>query len=87
MRACTNLQNYANDRLRLKGFLFLNEVYQMIGFEESKAGQIVGWVYDKNNPEMQDIVDFGIFTSDNSRFVNGDERAVWLCISKPKYHL
>lgn len=73
-----NLQNYANDRLRLKGFLFLNELYQMIGFEETKAGQIVGWVYDKNNPEMQDVIDFGIFTSANARFVNGDERSVWL---------
>ena len=73
-----NLQNYANDRLRLKGFLFLNEVYQMIGFEETKAGQIVGWVYDKKNPEMQDVVDFGIFTMNNARFVNGDERSVWL---------
>lgn len=73
-----NLQNYANDRLRLKGFLFLNEVYQMIGFEESKAGQIVGWFYDPKNPELQNHVDFGIFTSCNSRFVNGDERSVWL---------
>ena len=73
-----NLQNYANDRLRLKGFLFLNEVYQMIGFEETKAGQIVGWFYDPKHPELQNHVDFGIFTACNSRFVNGDERSVWL---------
>lgn len=73
-----NLQNYANDRLRLKGFLFLNEVYQMIGFEETKAGQIVGWFYDPKNSELQNHVDFGIFTACNSRFVNGDERSVWL---------
>lgn len=73
-----NLQNYANDRLRLKGYLFLNEVYQMIGFEESKAGQIVGWFYDPENPELQNHVDFGIFTAANSKFVNCDERSVWL---------
>lgn len=73
-----NLQNYANDRLRLKGYLFLNEVYQMIGFEETKAGQIVGWFYDPENPELQNHVDFGIFTTFNSRFVNNLERSVWL---------
>ena len=53
-------QQYANDLLRVKGRLFLNEVYDMLGIPMSKAGQIVGWVYDKENSVGDNFVDFGI---------------------------
>lgn len=60
-------QRYANDLLRSKKRLFLNEVYDMLGFPRTKAGQVVGWVYD---PEMNGIgdnyVDFGIFASSDN---------------------
>lgn len=74
-------QNWANDKLKAKGFLFLNEVYDMLGFPRTKAGQIVGWVYDEKNPIGDNFVDFGIYNLDNPaniRFVNGDERSILL---------
>ena len=74
-------QNWANDKLKAKGFLFLNEVYDMLGFPRTKAGQIVGWVYDEENPIGDNFVDFGIYNLDNPaniRFVNGDERSILL---------
>lgn len=74
-------QNYANDLLRTKGFLFLNEVYEMLGIPKSKAGQIVGWVYDKENPIGDNYVDFGIYdvrNKDKRMFVNGRERSILL---------
>lgn len=74
-------QNYANDVLKLKGHLFLNEVYDMLGMPRSKAGQIVGWVYDEKNPVGDNFVDFGIYNMDNERaraFVNGYERTILL---------
>lgn len=50
-------QNWCNDLLNARGYLFLNEVYQMLGFEPVKEGQVVGWV--KNNPRGGDnYVDF-----------------------------
>ena len=37
-------ENFANDKLRIQGILFLNEVYDMLGLPRTKAGQVVGWV-------------------------------------------
>jgi hypothetical protein len=74
-------QAYANDLLRARGRLFLNEVYEMLGIEKSKAGQVVGWVYDDKNPIGDNFVDFGIFDMSKERvraFVNGYEPNILL---------
>ena len=69
---------YANEKLKAKGYLFLNEVYSMLGIQETKAGQMIGWVYD---PEVEHKIDFGIYDlyrDSNRRFVNGVERSILL---------
>ena len=74
-------QQYANDLLRAKGRLFLNDVYDMLGIEKTKAGQIVGWVYDPENPNGDNFVDFGIYDMSKERvraFVNGYEATILL---------
>lgn len=77
-------QNVANERLQRQGFLFLNDVYEMLGFDKSRAGQVVGWLYRPEDPEHEgeNFISFGIFNqieSEASRnFVNGKERSVWL---------
>lgn len=70
-------QNYANDLLKARGHLFLNEVYDMLGLDRSKAGQVVGWVISN---EGDNYVDFGLFDDrDNVRdFVNGREGSILL---------
>lgn len=54
-------QNYANDILKARGHIFLNEVLDRLGFERTKAGQIVGWVYNPDNSKTDNYVDFRIF--------------------------
>ena len=74
-------QNYANDLLKAQGYLFLNEVYEMLGFPRTKAGQVVGWIFDEENPVGDNYVDFGIYDIHkpaNVDFVNGRERSIWL---------
>lgn len=74
-------QNYANELLKSKGHLFLNEVYEMLGAPKTKYGQVVGWIYDEKNPVGDNFVDFGIFDiyKEKSRdFVNGYERTIIL---------
>lgn len=64
-------QNYANDKLRHRGYLFLNEIYDMLGMARTKAGQVVGWIYDENNLIGDNYVDFDIFNECNRDFING----------------
>ena len=74
-------QQYANDLLRAKGRLFLNDVYDMLGIDKTKAGQIVGWIYDPKNTKGDNFVDFGIYNMSNDRvraFVNGYEPTILL---------
>lgn len=74
-------QNWANDLLKRKGHLFLNEVYDMLGIPRTKAGQIVGWIYDEDHPNGDNFVDFGIYDLNRERardFVNGYERTILL---------
>lgn len=74
-------QSHANDLLKRDGYLFLNDVYKALGLEPSKAGQVIGWIYDENNPVGDNFVDFGIFNGDSEatrRFVNGYENTILL---------
>ena len=76
-------QSYANDLLRVKGYLFLNDVYEMLGFPRTIAGQSIGWLYDPKNcdHEGDNFVDFGLLDvrkQGTRDFVNGYESAILL---------
>ncbi len=74
-------QDYANDMLKHKGHLFLNEVYDMFNIPRTKAGQAVGWIYDETLSSGDNYVDFGIYDltdEDKRRFVNGKEKVILL---------
>jgi hypothetical protein len=68
-------QQIANDMLRAHGFLFLNEVYDLLGLEKTIAGQSVGWVYDSDNNVGDNYVDFGIYdvSKETSRRLNPED--------------
>lgn len=72
-------QNILNDQLRARGFVLLNDVYDALGFERTKAGTIVGW---KLNGRGDDYIDFGVWDSNNMRelnsFMRGDTDSIFL---------
>lgn len=74
-----NQQNYVNDLLRARGHVFLNEVYERLGLDHTKAGAIVGWVMGDDG---DNYIDFGVFTNDAEPrvrdFVNGREGSILL---------
>lgn len=74
-----SVQNWANDMLRVRGHVFLNEIFDYLGMERSAMGSLVGWVYDA---EMGDHrVDLGLDDQTNEMaqlFVRGIEPNVWL---------
>lgn len=59
----------ANLKLQAQGHLFLNEVWDLLGMERTKAGSIVGWVKDSENGDG--VIDFGLYSECNSAFMNG----------------
>ena len=75
-------EQYANDLLVSRGYLYLNEVYENLGLNKTKAGQIVGWIYDPEHNDVGDnYVDFGIYNVNHRNcidFVNGDCEAILL---------
>lgn len=70
-------QNHANDLLRIRGHLFLNEVFDMLDLPRTTMGSVCGWVYG----EGDSFVDFGVWDADREGardFVNGRERSILL---------
>lgn len=74
-------QNFMNEKLLAQGHVYLNEVYDALGIPRSKAGQIVGWVYNPENPVGDNYIDFGIYQTNRAvarDFVNGYEKVILL---------
>lgn len=72
------IQDEMNYILKIKGHVFLNEVYDRLGFPRTYAGQFVGWVYGGNGDNK---IDFGIYDITDkmkTAFVNGWEPSIML---------
>ena len=72
-------QNFLNQRLQARGYVFLNEMYKALGIPETQAGQTIGWSLA---PDHNNYVSFGIFENIDDpqvrAFVNGNERSILL---------
>lgn len=68
---------YLNYKFHARGHMFLNEVYEALGFEHTQAGSVVGWVLEEDG---DNYIDIGLFNgnSKNNEFVNNMERSIWL---------
>lgn len=65
---------YFEDRLRIRGRVFLNEIYEYMGYEPTEAGTQVGWIRDANLiGEGDGFISFGLEgNSENAlKFMNG----------------
>lgn len=69
-------EEFANQKLRAQGYLFLSDVYKVLGFRDDRASHCVGWVFDEDNPKGDNYVSFGF--RDNPEFMNGHEPSVIL---------
>lgn len=56
-------QRALNNRLRTRGFVFLNEAYEALGFPATQEGQVVGWWWDGDG---DNFIDFGVFDGPNT---------------------
>ena len=77
----SGVQSYFNDRLRLRGYVFLNEVYEYLNYAPIQEGQYLGWYYDPDDETLHNCIDFGIYDIHDVQkrnFVNGVENVVLL---------
>lgn len=70
----------ANDKLQRQGYLYLEDVYKMLGFYPTIVSKKAGWIYDPEyNGGQYGIVDFGLDDPNSlsaARFKEGLERNV-----------
>ena len=52
------IENWANDMLKSRGHIFLNEILDELGLKRTPEGAIVGWVMGSGG---DDYVDFGVY--------------------------
>lgn len=70
-------QNIMNDILHTRGHVFLNEVYDALGFPHTPQGAVLGWIDGGDD----DCIDFGLYDpnkEDVRRFVNGVDNVIML---------
>lgn len=78
-----DVQEQANNKLKAQGHLFLNEVYDMLGVQRTRAGAVVGWIFNPRNENIDSCVDLGLYAIKdnklvNEEFINGYEYNVLL---------
>ena len=84
-------ENYANDLLEARGYVFLNEVRRFLGYKPTQHGCIMGWTCKPSDPlSVKRRISFGIFDlgvhqdEATKAFVEGIERNVWLTFNVDK---
>jgi len=74
-------QSELNDLLRYQGHLFLNQAYDILGFEPTIAGQEVGWLKNPKEGEGDGYVSLGVWDNGTYRgieWLNGNADSILL---------
>lgn len=88
-----HIESWFNETLRARGYVFLDEVYDALGFgsaisplheHQLLAARSYGWIYDMHDTTRQNFISFGLHDSEGRlkeqsiNLKNGAAEAVWL---------
>lgn len=78
-----NQQRFANEKLSRRGYLYLCEVYEALGFAETPISRVVGWKVRYNPDGSRDIpfVDLGLDKRQPDDWTYSRENAIYLDIN------
>lgn len=71
-------QQWADNKLKLEGFIFLNDVLDRLGLPRTKSGQVVGW---RSNGDGDGFVEFGIVDCSTNEGPTWNDNAYDLCFN------
>lgn len=73
------MQNWANNLLKTRGHVFLNEVYEALGFPHTPTGALVGWVLTDDG-STDNVIDFGLYNDPDGyrKFIDEREKNILL---------
>ena len=70
-------ERLANMKLKAQGYLFLKDVYKMLGLDENsidnrklQGSHVVGWLYDPDDPTRDSYVSFGLKDRTTGEYTN-----------------
>lgn len=78
-----DIEKQANDMFNEFGYLFLDDVYSMLGLIDVKAPEGIGWVKGRGD----DFISFGIFDVRNANVISSDEDILLLDFNHDGYIL
>lgn len=67
-----SMQSYARDVLQTRGHLFVNDLFDMLGFPRVQEGQIVGWAIDRSTQAVAN----NLFT-----YEEDEHQKIWVTIT------
>lgn len=65
-------QTYFNDILRNRGYVFLRDVYECLGFPVTQTSLFVGWYYDPTNAFVDNYIDFDVHVKEDESGIELD---------------
>lgn len=57
---------FANQLLKTKGYIILNDVYDLLCLSHTKAGAVTGWVYKKDDMTRDNFIEFNVVSLSDS---------------------
>lgn len=65
----TILEQYCNDVLRSRGYVFLRDIYEYLGIPITRESLFAGWYYDPSEVFEGNHIDFHIHISEDEQAV------------------
>ena len=76
----TSLESYFTAILKARGYVFLNDILDRLDIQQTKAGQLCGWVWEKDNADGDNDIRISITEREQSSVYDPDKKITALVL-------